>query len=109
MVTESERSVRRAHTRARARARRPAYACLCVTCRVASLGSELLELQKLQDTEWTIVGDGKGNRWQVGATHKGVVSFWNQSAGWGKIKVRLRAACPFFVSYSSDIMPTYAS
>ena len=79
------------HIRAHAHAGQLTIAYTCFTCRVASLGSELLELQKLQDTEWTIVGDGKGNRWQVGVTHKGVVSFWNQSAGWGKIKVRIHA------------------
>ena len=70
-------------------------------CSVASLGSELLELQKLQDTEWTMVGAGKGNAWEVGATHTGVVSYWNQGAGWGKIKVCTRTAEPSLIGYLS--------
>lgn len=74
--------------------------CFCAVCvpvpslrSVASLGSELLELQKLQDTEWTTVGSG-GSAWEVGSTQRGVVSFWNQGAGWGKIKVSIRTTPP---------------
>ena len=60
---------------------------------LAALGSDLLELQQLQDSEWTTVGaKGAPGGWEVGSVQMGVVSFWNQGAGWGKIKRMAGAA-----------------
>ena len=59
------------------------------TVDISAVGSELLELEKLQNEEWQTVGaDGKatGDFWEVGTVETGVVSFWNMGAGWGKIK-----------------------